>query len=818
MSRVAKKMLVALALAASGCEAVAGLDDRVADPLPIGTGGASGVGGSSEGLGGTASSGKGGSTTGGSAGTVASTGGGGGVGGTGGAAAGTGGAGTGGAAGVGGGGKAGTGGVGGAAGSAGAGASGGAGAGGASGASGSAGAGGVVLPPGCLPTTGSPNFRIGDLVPDFKRYDFCVTPMDDPTAKTTPIFKAGADCPSNGLGYKDISALFPLKAGAYAVKVIDAATTNCDGPGIVTLPSAVVDDGAYTAVYLIGDGVGAPSLKSIRESRPSQALAAKYRFFHAAPGVAEQDFGVTDQADLPASLLVTVFSKVGYGTTAMMGVSPQGAIDANGYLETQGVGGSPLPLGVANPGTMVANIANAADLKGGRAYTVFEVGNPTLPSFPTELYVCEETAANGVYEKCGSGTAVNVTIDTYNTRLNGAFALPEVPRRPAILAAIPMQTSDVMCLTEVWSDADKKAIADAGKASGNFPYSYYPLTNDATPLDDPTDLMGKVPMPPTDPACKTATATMNAALDCMRANCVTTPGDENSSLPADGTSSACIKSKCLSKVLPLFSAGGGGCWTCVLSNLFGYESIGYIRNACTTDPTAVLAFRGATGVQILSRYPINAPETLVVPSTEFRGAHLRAPVQLPNGTTIDVYCTDLTTVQSDCLTRPYTGQYASGASDCKTAWANEQKLQIQKLVGWVKAKSGTLKRRTFIAGEFGVGAAFDDGNMADALTAVSPMNYPLLSAPFSAATPPGYTPKCTSCNTNPWVVGVGGVATGSSTWTSNIFMQDIPEIDVKSTSIFFTEPTITYTNPVNMLTMMTLSEYYGMRSLVRIAP
>ena len=136
----------------------------------------------------------------------------------------------------------------------------------------------------------------------------------------------------------------------------------------------------------------------------------------------------------------------------------------------------------------------------------------------------------------------------------------------------------------------------------------------------------------------------------------------------------------------------------------------------------------------------------------------------------------------------------------------------------MKAKSGAIKRRAFIAGEFGAGAAFDDGVMADMLSAVSPVNYAALSKPFAPGTPPGYTPKCTSCNTNPWVIGAGGVPTGASTWTNNIFMSDIPEVDVKSTAIILTEPTIMFTNPNNMLTMMTFSEVYGMRTQVRISP
>ena len=817
MKRAPLKLLLAASLLSTGCELVAGLDDRVADPLSS-TGGAAGVGGTGGSTGGSAGSGGVGTGgKGGAAGGTSGTGGVGGQGGTagiGGAGGGTGGGGTGGK-----GGTAGTGG-GGAGGAAGIGGAGGGGAAG-TGGGGAAGAGGSG-PTGCLPVGGTPNFRVANLVTDLKHYDFCITPMATPNAPTTPLFKGGSSCPAGGLGYKDVSVEFHLAPGAYIVKVIDGSLGNCDGSGVASLPSAIVEDGKNLALYLIGDGAATPQLIKTHESRPAQTLSTSYRYFHAANGVPAQDFGLSDNTTVPASMQLVSFTNIAFGTTSPAGVSVQGAIDANGYIQTQGGGGTPLPIAVADVGKTPANNAIGAVFDANHAYTVFEVGNTTQPLFPTQLYACDETveAPGGILAKCDTVTPLLLTVDSFNSRLDGAFEVPEKVRRPVIMANLPNLTSDVICITEAFADTDKQALADAMKK--NYPYSYYPKTTWATPYDDATDLTGMVPKAPTTPACMGNEAMMNAALDCLRDNCANTP-DEAGFLTSDNPPSACLKAKCLGKVLPLFSAGGGTCWTCVLSNLFGYEPIGAIRTDCTTDPTALTAFKGQSSTMIASRYPIKSSEALVMPSAEFRSTVARASIELDNGIEVDVYCVDLTVVQSDCLTRPYTNGYGLNAdgskpANCTLQWANEQKLQMQKVVNWVNKKSTSLKRRAIIAGEFSAGPGFDD-MMGNKITAVSPDNLAIIQGAFAEATTTDYVPQCTGCNTNPWVETLSGgvlTPTGASTWTTNLFMTNIPGVDVTSTQVILNDTPVMFTNPANMLTMMPLSTWYGLRSQIRI--
>jgi hypothetical protein len=60
------------------------------------------------------------------------------------------------------------------------------------------------------------------------------------------------------------------------------------------------------------------------------------------------------------------------------------------------------------------------------------------------------------------------------------------------------------------------------------------------------------------------------------------------------------------------------------------------------------------------------------------------------------------------------------------------------------------------------------------------------------------------------------VPTGASTWTTNLFMTNIPGVDVTTTQIILNDNPIAFTNPANMLTMMPLSSWYGLRSQIRI--
>ena len=72
----------------------------------------------------------------------------------------------------------------------------------------------------------------------------------------------------------------------------------------------------------------------------------------------------------------------------------------------------------------------------------------------------------------------------------GAFVPNEDARREVIPGALAALDSDVVCLQEVWTQADKDAITAA--LAGTFPHAVS-FTHDLdTPVDDPTDQNGDV--------------------------------------------------------------------------------------------------------------------------------------------------------------------------------------------------------------------------------------------------------------------------------------------------------------------------------------
>ena len=62
-------------------------------------------------------------------------------------------------------------------------------------------------------------------------------------------------------------------------------------------------------------------------------------------------------------------------------------------------------------------------------------------------------------------TASEVTVDSFNVGLAGAFIPFESQRRTAIGAAIAQMPSDIVCLQEVWREEDKDAIVTAATGS-----------------------------------------------------------------------------------------------------------------------------------------------------------------------------------------------------------------------------------------------------------------------------------------------------------------------------------------------------------------
>ena len=176
--------------------------------------------------------------------------------------------------------------------------------------------------------------------------------------------------------------------------------------------------------------------------------------------------------------------------------------------------------------------------------------------------------------------------------------------------AIAATTSDVICLQEVWEQADKEMIRDG--AIEAYPHSALVVNDLDTPLDDPTDQQGEIPPAPTVVPCPDENVgednildQMNDAVDCLQENCSTTP---DATPPEDELgrtiSQSCATDNCVVQVLGLL--GGNEqqqrCYACVVTQL-PTSTFGKMRDSCANVVNQDLAFDGQNGVMILVAPP-----------------------------------------------------------------------------------------------------------------------------------------------------------------------------------------------------------------------
>lgn len=407
----------------------------------------------------------------------------------------------------------------------------------------------------------------------------------------------------------------------------------------------------------------------------------------------------------------------------------------------------------------------------------------------------------------GSGGEGAVIVDTFNVALAGAFIPYEMERRQPISDAIAASDADILCLQEVWDQADKEAIRDA--AAEAFPYVALFEDDLDTDLNDATDQDGEVPPPPTGVPCPdedvgddNILAQMNQAVDCLMENCSTIPDSEDGRT----TSAECAAEFCVGEVAGLLFGNEQQmrCYASVITQL-PTETFGYMRMASATIENQDLAFRGQNGVMILSRHPLKDATNWVIPGTWNRRTFLSATVELPNGAELDTYCNHLTPIfnPTGINTFPYTGQYGEGLTG-PDGWQAEQELQAQKLIDYVSDTSGT--RPAVILGDFNTGREYP----AEEIVAEGEETLNLLETAFTPAVTAAYAPLCTFCTTNP-VTNPTDDPDQVSVWIDHILLYNLSADAVLSTERVYDEDVV----PVGD-EMVPLSDHFGMRSVLMV--
>ncbi|MGO8992355.1 MAG: hypothetical protein ACLQVI_03440 [Polyangiaceae bacterium] len=664
----------------------------------------------------------------------------------------------------------------------------------------------VSASPCVFSSTGDATLRVGNLVPSTTRVDVCLhrSGAASPIDGKPIVASARGSCPA-GLGYKDVTIPFELPSGTYRVSFVPFGSSCNAAPLGTSQITTATTSGA--GAYLLGGGPTAPTtglgLGLGEETPPVQE--SMLRFVNAIPGGGPLDFDLALGPTLPTTAKAVISSGVTFGSFGAS-TNAEFPTDSDGYTQISLLGGA-LPVGAAPAGSSTIALVADPALAGGDSYTAFAIGLPSNPSYPEELYVCDEMKADGILTQCAGGS-VDVTVDVFDPYLWGPFAPLEPLREQAVVSAIATLPSDVVCIPDAFPDAlDQEIIA---QAKTNFPYAVHFADTLATPVDDPTLEDGGVPAAPTIPPCGGGLdGQLEPFLACVSAYCT-------SPLDADDASvfqepAACLSNNCASEAEALLLSSDPQdlkCWTCALYNLQGAATIAQTRSACTTDVNAGYAFSGQSGVLLLSRYPIGGAEQWVLPSTDWRTSIVRAPLTI-GAQRLDAYCMILSDPVSS-ITVPYTGSYGNGGTGV-AGWDAELALQVQKVVAYVQAKSSGTP--AVISGELYTGPAAADGTPS-----FNPAMYQVLASAFALAATPSGPPGCTFCATNPIISPPGSTPAGENELTNYALLANVPVTDVLSTSIELQTPFLDAGPTDAGAWVVPLSTYYDYRATVRIRP
>jgi hypothetical protein len=247
---------------------------------------------------------------------------------------------------------------------------------------------------------------------------------------------------------------------------------------------------------------------------------------------------------------------------------------------------------------------------------------------------------------------------------------------------------------------------------------------------------------------------------------------------------------------------------CAVGQLEGRKSFTAVRDACMTDPRAMMTWDGGCRVMLVTKRNVSSAAQWVLPATGSRVSVLRVTLSLETGGPLDVYCAELTTV-GDGLVFPYVGQYGNGKTG-NAAWREELLLEANKLVRYVASSSAAHGRRAIVAGLFSAGP-----DVPGVASGVAIESYTALTAAMPLAVPPGYQPECTGCADNPLLQAeINGATTTPNSWTLYALLSGVPITDVKSASVFLKERVVPYGDAG----LVPLSLSYGFRTTVSIRP
>lgn len=228
---------------------------------------------------------------------------------------------------------------------------------------------------------------------------------------------------------------------------------------------------------------------------------------------------------------------------------------------------------------------------------------------------------------------------TFNAGLARNFVLYAEERVQAVVEAVAAVPADVLCLQEVWEEADFTAVIEGAK--GTFPYAY---------MEDTFVENSGVP------ACTEDETT--PLVECVYEFCTDNP---------DLT--GCVMDNCLDP----FLAVSKPCSDCLVANI-GKPTVDEIAGACLTG-SASLVWDGRNGLVLLSKYPLNNLKHFELDFYIMNRSVLYATIG-EGDAMVHLFCTHLSTYLAEV---EYNGKYDS--------WEAEQAAQIGQILEFMDSEA-----------------------------------------------------------------------------------------------------------------------------------
>lgn len=363
---------------------------------------------------------------------------------------------------------------------------------------------------------------------------------------------------------------------------------------------------------------------------------------------------------------------------------------------------------------------------------------------------------------------ITMSFTTFNAGLSAETVPYSTERKDFLKTAIAALDSDVVCLQEIWDEADAKEIIKAAKVT--YPNSYYSVTE------------GDGSTTPTVAPCTQEELTPLAI--CYMSKCGTSGTDPL-------TIGLCIAQNCTTELTGIPTE----CRNCLINAVSGGTAdMNGILAACTSAPKpAEWNHAGNNGLLILSKHQMKNQAITVLDSFYNIRAALYAKINKGLFGDVELICTDLTEAVGDMT---YAGKH--------TSWEGETLAQSQQVLAIKADKKATMR---VIMGDLNSSPA-----ISRKLKALNPDVYnTFYDADYFDPYVSQNEVTCTWCAENPLVSTDAG-----DNVPDHVFFSVYEDFYFTSERVF--DSTYTYTDKSEKETLIRLSNHYGIKAVISKTP